>query len=297
MTRSLELGRDRGPELGVEWYREKGGWVVSTPVFAAKQEEDIQRAMVCPHWEYKEVKSETIADPDTGKDVLIVVERCAVCVAQRFRHRPMTQELFTKEPPLPPEGLCPTEKIFRFPTFILLARRMQFGPAAPINMLSYVEAGGHAHSVIMPLSPAPFAGTALETVKDMRRILRMGPVEYVNYMNFMEHRKTAAEKTEKAGHAGTLFPVGQAAGEPVLAEAENTLTNLAQEEARKIMEMFGDPEKAEQIKELRNLEAQSYMTWNAIWSGQLSPAEQAQAQQRVSELDAEIQALRQEIGI
>lgn len=296
MTADLELGR--GPELGVEWYPGPGGWMVSTPVYAGKEQE-ARAAIICPHWEYKETKRETFREEETGRDWLIIIERCSQCVAQRFRQRPSTQEMFAQAPPVPPEGLCPIEKVFRFPTFVILVRRMQWNPHDPssIQILSYVEAGGRAHSVIMPLTLSPFAGAALETVKDMRRILRMGPEQYVAYMVFMEKRKTAEEKSEKAGHAGTLLPVALAAGEPALAEAEAALTTLAQAEARKIAETFGDPRKAELLQELRELETESWEAETAIRTGRLGPAEKAQAGRLIAELEPRIQALRREIGM
>lgn len=283
------------PELGVEYYR-AGPWIVSTPLYAGKEEE-VEAAVVCPHWKYEEQKQEIIRE-ESGQEIMVVSERCRKCVAARVRYRPagQGQEIFSKPPP-PAQGLCPTEKVFRFPTFVILTRRHQPGPDVPIHIMTRIEAGEKAYVVFQPLTGGVFSGAARDMVKEMRRVLKMGPEGYADYASFVQPGMSRSDKEEIVARAGELLPVAQAAGEEVLAQAEPALESQAEEEQKRISEAMEDPEKTKMMAELVRLERIQWNLTTALRQKRMSTKDRERAVEEIRRLDARIMELKDSIGM
>lgn len=64
-------------------FQQEGDWFVSTPILIGFPEE-VDRASRCPHERWVK-KSRSISE-----GVILVMEGCAACVAQRSRYRPAT---------------------------------------------------------------------------------------------------------------------------------------------------------------------------------------------------------------
>lgn len=58
-----------------------GEWTVSTPIYVGS-DADLRKAIACPHRTYTKVTE------DVKHGTLMIMERCADCVATRVRSRP-----------------------------------------------------------------------------------------------------------------------------------------------------------------------------------------------------------------
>lgn len=65
-------------------FHQEGDWLVSTPIFIGSSEE-VARAGQCQHGSWSKINQ------DVREGMLLVMERCASCVAQRSRYRPVTE--------------------------------------------------------------------------------------------------------------------------------------------------------------------------------------------------------------
>lgn len=226
------------PQMGVMWYP-AGKWLVSTPIYAGKEEE-LEKALMCPHGTYQEEKREVIPVEETGIPELIIVQKCTGCVSKRFLRYPMEepaeQELFKQStPPVPTEVACADyERTYNFGTFQVLVRRHDPYPGAPLAFLVIVTVGAQRYAQILPTDELSFAGSGIRVLQAMDRVLRLGPDRYAN-VTLLEERRMRSDLPEKQRDARELFAIAQALG-PLIAQAAAGLQEEAVKEAGEAQE-------------------------------------------------------------
>lgn len=229
----------------VEYYR-RGSWIVGTPVYPLPEDDLAARiqAMACPHPEYQEVERRTEDVEGQGKH-LVIVERCPLCPAIRWRMLPVAGPQESFDPSMPMEGPW-FERLYNFGSFTLLARRHQ--QPGMVMFLTRVETpSGKVHSGFVPLEMPLFSAAALELISDLERVLKLGPDRYVSYRSF---RESGVKKSDLKTHVSTLFPVAQEIGPEGVASAKATIEQEIESEIVEFQEQAA-AEMEEQARELR----------------------------------------------
>lgn len=196
--------------------------------------------MLCPHPEWKEIARANETNPVNGKEYLVVSEECSVCKARRLRLLPA--ELREADEPfdysIPQSGPWYEKLYNNLGNFIILVRRYDRNPTVPPAYMSRIETqAGNIHTGIAQLETPLFSPAALEQIKDMERMMKLGPKRYAGYRILKEGRLTKQEKTDIQAHADALGRVVQDIGPESIAAARAMFEAEIDQESAELEEL------------------------------------------------------------
>lgn len=211
----------------------RGNWIVGTPIWVFKDQEigDRMAKMVCPHAKWVDAGRHTEDNPEDGLKYLVVSEKCAECGAIRMR---LLQEGVPEEPfdySIPVRGPW-YERLYGFENFVILVRRYQNNPNVPPSFMTRVETSqGNVHTGMMQLPTMLFSPAAVQVMKDMATVARVGAKKYADFLILKGGRQGKRAKDDIRDLADSLFRVAQDIGPESHAAATATLQAEIEQEA------------------------------------------------------------------
>lgn len=208
----------------MEFYQ-RGNWAVSTPLWVLDDQtmEDRMSMMVCPHPQWKEVNRQVIENPEDGIKYLTITEKCQACGALRMRLLPegVPEEPFDYS--IPEKGPW-YERLYNLGNFIILVRRYQENEEVPPTFMTRVETPqGNVHTGMIQMPTLLFAPAAVDLMKNMETVVKLGPKRYAEYRILREKRRTKREKDDIREHGDSLYRVAQDIGPESFAAAKALL--------------------------------------------------------------------------
>lgn len=212
----------------------RGNWIVGTPLWILQDQDPDDRMvkMICPHAQWTAAGRHVEENPEDGLKYLVVSEKCAECGAIRLRLLP---EGAPEEPfdySIPVKGSW-YERLYGFENFTILVRRYNNNPSVPPSFMVRVDtAAGNSHTGIVQIPTLIFSPAAVQVLKDMEKVARVGSKKYADFRILKEGRHGKQEKDDIRALADSLFRVAQDIGQESHAAAKSNLeAEIGQESA------------------------------------------------------------------